>query len=157
MNCKSVQTYLSAYLDGELSGHECLQIRDHLCGCADCRSEETQLRSLKQMLRGLPTYTPSEGFEDRLVANVIRRTERRSIFTLGLDWRFASGLAGLAAIAAFALFKVTEPRMPNSDSTPTTAIRGKFDKDYARDQLFLAGNDPLNGDRFAIPSSYGKD
>ncbi|MBC8065376.1 MAG: zf-HC2 domain-containing protein, partial [Chlorobia bacterium] len=45
MNCKSVQIYLSAYLDGELSGQECLQVREHLGGCKDCRAEEQQLRS----------------------------------------------------------------------------------------------------------------
>ena len=107
MNCKSVQIYLSAYLDGELRGPESLQVREHLSACSECRAEELQLRALKQMLQGLPTYTPAQDFEDRLVANVMRRAEkRRSIFTFNLNWRVTGALVGAASIAAFGMFRL---------------------------------------------------
>jgi predicted anti-sigma-YlaC factor YlaD len=158
MNCKSVQIYLSAYLDGELCGHECLQIREHLCGCRECREEELQLRSLKSMLRGLPTYAPTEGFEDRLVANVISRAERRSMLPWNLDWRVASGLAVAAAVAAFTLFQITERRMPDGThtETPVAKLNG-IELDLAQDQWFMSSNDPLNGNRFPIPVAHDKD
>jgi predicted anti-sigma-YlaC factor YlaD len=158
MNCKSVQIYLSAYLDGELGGQECLQVREHLCGCRDCRAEEQQLRSLKQMLRGLPTYTPSHDFEDRLVANVMDKAEGRRVFAWNLNWRLASGLAACAALAAFGLFQITERRVPSSpnEAAPSLAQRDMFERDYSRDQLFMSGNDPLSGNRFAVPTGYDK-
>ena len=157
MNCKSVQTFLSAYMDGELCGHEGLAIREHLSACRECRAEEENLRMLKQLLRGLPSYQPSRDFEDRLVANVIQKAERRPLFTWNLDWRVAGGLAAAAAIAAFALFQLTERRVPSAESQIPMAQRDAFDRDFTRDQMFMAGNDPLSGNRFVIPASYGKD
>lgn len=154
MNCKSVQLYLSAYLDGELSGQECLQVREHLCGCKDCREEEQQLRSLKHMLRGLPCYTPTQGFEDRLVSNVMRKSERRRVLAWNIDWRLAGGFAAAATIAAFALLQATERRVPAADTQPMVR---RDDLDMMRDQLFMAGNDPLSGNRFAVPTIHGKE
>lgn len=152
MNCKSVQTYLSAYLDGELSGQECLLVRDHLSSCPDCRCEEQQYRSLKQMLRGLPTYDPSQGFEDRLVSHVMAKSQpNRSGWNW--NWRMASGLAAAAALAAFALIQATERRVPSANSIPL-ARQDREDFDIARDQLFMSGNDPLSGNRFAIPTVH---
>lgn len=156
MNCKSVQIYLSAYLDGELCGQECLQVREHLCGCAECRAEEQQLRSLKHMLRGLPNHSPSVGFEDRLVANVMSKSQRSSIFALNLNWRLASGLAAVSMIAAFGLFQLTERRVPSSDSAPSMAKLDAMESDLRGDQIFMAGNDPLSSNRFASYPSYGK-
>jgi predicted anti-sigma-YlaC factor YlaD len=154
MNCKSVQIYLSAYLDGELRGPESLQVREHLGSCSDCRAEESQLRALKQMLQGLPTYAPAKDFEDRLVENVMRRAEkRRRVFTFNLDWKLTSALVATASIAAIALFQVTERSVPSHDA-PATAVK---EMDFSHDQMFMAGGDPLSGTRYAISSAYGKD
>lgn len=156
MNCKSAQTYLSAYLDGELSGQESLQMRDHLSHCRECQAEELQLRTLKQMLRGLPLYEPTEGFEDRLVSQVMRTSERKRRFTLsfGPSLRFAGGLAAVAIIAGFGLVKLTERRVPTATPQPTARLDGA-DYEFTRDQMFMAGNDPLSGNRFVVPTSYG--
>lgn len=155
MNCKSVQNYLSAYLDGELCGHESLEVRQHLSDCYECSAEERQLRALKQMLQGLPTYHPQDGFEDRLIATVISKPARRPLFALNLDWRLATGLAAVSAIAAFAVVKVTERQVPSSD-TSSIASRDPFEYDLARDQLFMAGHDPLGGG-FVSFASNGQD
>jgi predicted anti-sigma-YlaC factor YlaD len=156
MNCKSVQIYLSAYLDGELRGPESLQVREHLGACSECRAEEQQLRALKQMLQGLPTYTPAQDFEDRLVANVMRRTERRRrIFTFNLDWRLTGALVGAASVAAFGLFQITERNVPSPSSGEPTAVAKEMD--FSRDQMLMAGSDPLSGARYAVYPSYAKD
>jgi predicted anti-sigma-YlaC factor YlaD len=153
MNCKSVQTYLSAYLDGELGGQESLRVREHLGGCVECRDEEQHLRSLKHILRGLPTYAPSAEFESRLVAHVMARPQSRSILSLRFNWRWAGGLVVATAIGAFLLIQATERRVPSAESIPMA--RGNRDSyDYARDQIFMAGNDPLSGSRFPIPISH---
>jgi len=114
--------------------------------------EERQLRTLKQMLRGLPIYAPSDDFENRLVANVARKTEHRQIFKLklGFDWRLAAGFAATAALAMLVVVRVTERHVPRSE--PTT--QDGYAEEIRRDQMFAAGNDPLNGSRFAVPTSY---
>lgn len=150
MNCKSVQAYLSAYLDGELSGHESIVVRDHLGRCPDCRAEEQQLRSLKHLLQGLPTYQPSPDFEDRLVSRV-RGADSVRRYRFQIDWRLAGGFAMASALAAFAVFK--SGASPIEPANPTAIARmDGISLDLARDQLFMAGNDPLSGNRFA---SYG--
>lgn len=155
MNCKSVQTYLSAYLDGELSGRECLDVRDHLNHCAECGAEERQLRTLKQMLRGLPMYTPSEDFENRLVSHVVAKQERRRVgkLNIGFDWRLVSGFAAAAALATLVMLRATEPQAPPSTkggSNDGVAL------EISRDQFVAAGNDPLSGSHYAVPISYAK-
>ena len=153
MNCKSVQAYLSAYLDGELNGTERLDIRQHLHECSECQAEEQQLKVLKQMLRGLPTYTPSEDFEERLVKNVVQVQEqkRTSRFSLGLDWRFVAGFAATAALATFAMLQVTGRPGPD---TANATVNDTLASEIGRDQMFIAGNDPLSGNRFAVPTTY---
>ncbi len=156
MNCKSVQIYLSAYLDGELCGQECLQVRDHLSGCSDCRAEEQHLRSLKHLLRGLPNYRPSEGFEDRLVSTVMNRTERKSIFAFNLNWSMAAGVAAVSVLAAFGVFRLTDRSMSSAGSAEPSARLNELERDIYHDQMFMAGNDPLSSNRFASFPTHGK-
>ncbi|MBC8063265.1 MAG: hypothetical protein H7Y17_00420 [Chlorobia bacterium] len=66
----------------------------------------------------------------------------------------AGGFAAAAAIAAFTLFQATERRVPAADTQPMVR---RDDLDMMRDQLFMAGNDPLSGNRFAVPTVHGKE
>ena len=63
MNCRRVNALLSAYLDGELTGFEMLQIRDHIARCSDCREEQESLQSIKSMLAALPQHDPDPTFK----------------------------------------------------------------------------------------------
>ena len=156
MNCKSVQAYLSAYLDGELCGHESIAVRDHLGRCTECRVEEQQLRALKHLLQGLPSYQPAPGFEDRLVENV-RNFEVRRRFSLRLDWKVASGFAMASALAALAMLRTTGQGPVASPDPKSIAKMDSISLDMTRDQLFISGNDPLSGNRFASYGTYGED
>ncbi|MBV9379576.1 MAG: zf-HC2 domain-containing protein [Streptosporangiaceae bacterium] len=51
--------YLSALIDGELTGAELDRASAHLAGCAECRAEAAGLRELKRELRGLAA-TPAD-------------------------------------------------------------------------------------------------
>lgn len=155
MNCKSAQAYLSAYLDGELSGQESLSIREHLGECVECREEEQQLRSLKQMLRGLPLNAPSESFEDRLVQQVIARTESRPSRIFVWNWRLAGGLVAASLVVGLGIMKITERRVPSANAQPMVHL-DSADFEFSRDQQFMAGNDPLSGSRFVVPTAYGR-
>jgi anti-sigma factor RsiW len=111
MNCNSVQTRLSAYLDRELSGNELLELRAHLAECRECRTEETELRNLKLMLGGLEAPQPSDDLCDRLCCAVLqeaRKSEQR------WSWRkplvtFAS-VAAVSMLATFFILSVQAPK-----------------------------------------------
>ncbi|MGI6295913.1 MAG: anti-sigma factor family protein [Armatimonadota bacterium] len=58
MNCRRVVNLISAYVDGELTGAEMLDIRSHLRECPDCAEEYESIRATKLMVARLNTITP---------------------------------------------------------------------------------------------------
>jgi anti-sigma factor RsiW len=60
---------LSALVDSELDGAERDRAHAHLASCERCRAEATELRALKQKLRGLMSQPPAEeAMTSRLIA-----------------------------------------------------------------------------------------
>jgi anti-sigma factor RsiW len=57
---------LSAYLDGELSRDDRLDVDAHLQVCPECRSDLEAERDVRQLLRELPPVDPHFGFYERL-------------------------------------------------------------------------------------------
>ncbi|MCX7924324.1 MAG: anti-sigma factor [Fimbriimonadales bacterium] len=102
MNCRYVQSRLSAYLDVELSGAEQQQIRSHLEQCIECSCELESLRRTKQLLRQMPIVVPSSGPEHLLlrVRHSTHAPRRATVFTWRAPrwWQFAGGFALAAAI-----------------------------------------------------------
>jgi hypothetical protein len=80
---------LSALLDGELPVAEELMARQHLAGCDRCQEEFVEVTSARALVRGLGEVEPPQGYTDR----VVRRVQRRSQQRLGL-----LGLLGLAVV-----------------------------------------------------------
>ena len=71
MNCREVQEYLSAWLDGEVPEGLHQRLADHLAGCPDCRAELAVLERLDSALAGLEAPVPRD-----LAAKVRRRLPR---------------------------------------------------------------------------------
>ena len=148
MNCNSVQTRLSAYLDRELSGHELLELRAHLADCRECRIEETELRNLKMMLGGLEAPAPSEDLADRLCCAVLQEAEKSETRR---NWRkpaftFAS-VAAASMIATFFIFSLrstTKTIQPGQDIT----------FDVARHQAYDVAGDPMGAPIVSV-ANYG--
>ena len=95
---KACGVRLSAYLDGELSAAEMLQVAEHLRGCEACAAElaELQLVSLKlKSAPGGPAISPMT--MHRLHLAVDRAAETARFRSLE---RVAGGLAALAACLA---------------------------------------------------------
>jgi anti-sigma factor RsiW len=150
MNCKAVQTRLSAYLDRELTGEELLQLRAHLATCSECKSEENELRMLKSMLGQLPAPQPTEDLADRLCLAVLKNAKRES---QRWTWKrsfvtFASVAAASMAATFFFLSLKSEPIKPTVRQTPDMAY------DVAQDQLYQAGGDPTLGAPVVPVSNY---
>ena len=103
MNCRYVESRLSCYVDGELTGREMLVIREHLAGCAECDRQVQQYARLKQLLGSLVAPEARPGFEDELVGLVLKGDQRQmsvwdriceSARTNILSW--SVGFAGVA-------------------------------------------------------------
>ena len=57
-----LQELLSAYIDGEASNSEVIEVEEHLSGCDECRIELDSLRATVDLLRGLPQFDVPRSF-----------------------------------------------------------------------------------------------
>ena len=76
MNCRRVNSLLSAYLDAELTGEEMLAVRSHLGYCPDCQMEHEALLQTKRLLTSLAMRTPRAELESLLVMEIERESRR---------------------------------------------------------------------------------
>jgi len=125
MNCRYVQSRLSAYLDFELSGDEQQLIRSHLEECIECSCEFESLRRTKQLLRRMPVVKPRTGPEQVLLR--VRQAQPaapRPAWGIRWHpprtWQYAGGLVLAAAILFWGRSKDSEtPTM--TTASPTTS------------------------------------
>jgi anti-sigma factor RsiW len=61
---------MSAYVDGELTGVEMLEIRRHLNECTECAEEYESTRFTKQMIFRLATVKPREDLVTSILTNL---------------------------------------------------------------------------------------
>ena len=70
MNCHRLVSLLSAYIDGELTGVEMIEIRRHLDGCRACQDELDDLRAVKRLVGRLQPAQPSVDLPTRICARL---------------------------------------------------------------------------------------
>ena len=131
MSCNTVQAKLSAYLDGEISGVEMQQIRQHVNACASCQEEFNTLRSVQSALRDLPA-TPEP--PDFLVEKI-----HRSVAASRPSYLRLAFLVAVPALC-WAIFVSTRPDHEKIQDRDLI-INRQLDKD----QIFDAGSDPTTG------------
>ncbi len=68
MNCRRISSLISAYIDGELTGEEMLEIRRHLHDCGSCQEQYESLRDTKQAIAHLAYAEPRSGLAERISA-----------------------------------------------------------------------------------------
>ena len=71
LTCARARVLLESYVDGELERNDpgaALALREHLAGCADCRLQHDQTKSIPFRLKALSSPRPRETF----VAEVLR-------------------------------------------------------------------------------------
>ena len=146
MNCKSVESRLSAYVDSELPGEEMLEIRDHLRCCLCCRQEETDLRSLKRLMEHLEDAEPPAGFEERLTAAVLCcRGEKRQPSQLA-SFVFLVGVAGGTMLATLFVLGTFTGRSQVADSPPRgPSLQRGIAFEVQRDMVTSSIDDPASG------------
>jgi hypothetical protein len=118
MNCRYVQSRLSAYLDCELSGAEQQQIRSHLEVCIECSCEFESLRRTKQLLRQMPVVKP-RSCPEQVLLRVRHSPPVASRPLFGVRWhapRFWQYAGGLALASALIFWGRSE----DPETTPLT-------------------------------------
>ncbi len=115
MNCRYVQSRLSAYVDMELSGHDQQQIRAHLEQCLECSCEYERLRKVKLLLRQLPSVSPTR--DAQAVWLYIRQntqvSPKRALIQFSWQgvswWRIAGSVAAIGALFWWSQLPETNP------------------------------------------------
>ncbi len=106
------ETWLSAYLDDELSPADASAVRGHLAGCPVCRQHLADFKAIDEMTRTLPNLEPSDGFERTFWSKVAILEEKRKIPSwlayLLSGWRPIL-VGGLTAGLVAGIFALTNP------------------------------------------------
>jgi len=148
MNCKNVQSLLSAFIDEELSGREMLDIREHLAECNDCSEELRCVLGVKRMLCASAVPEPSPGFEDRLVSRVLAAAPapvEKKISLISL-----TGIAAASMLVTMLLLNSMH-REP-----PATAQVDAIPYDLMRQARAIDAIDRMGGSSLYIPTSSGR-
>jgi anti-sigma factor RsiW len=114
MNCRRVSSLISAYIDGELTGVEMLEIRIHIDDCRPCKLQYESLRYTKQILSNLTYAQPKAGLDKRISSRLdeIRVPRYQRIWTrvmTGGRRRFTPVTAGCVTLGAVLAILITTP------------------------------------------------
>lgn len=110
---------LSAYMDQALSHHGMARVRRHVENCAVCRDKVAALQQADEMIRLLPEFSPSAGFDTTFWSKVawVDADRRKTFWPFSWMERFLLGwrpvlAAGLTAgvVAGFFLCIRPDPR-----------------------------------------------
>jgi hypothetical protein len=174
MNCRYVESRLSCYVDGELTGREMLLIREHLASCPECDHQVQEFASMKQVLGSLQTPLVRSGFEDELVTKVLGHCLPqpslwdRVVCAITRGNAFSWGLGAVGVIAAVAILFTPEHQnlftKGTSAPSPAAAMAGDQkpyilpspdDGDLNRFQFDHSGSRDVTGP--PIPLSFETD
>ena len=131
VNCRRVNSLLSAYLDAELTGVEMLEIRAHTDACASCRAEIESLRATKRLLSSLRSRVPRQEFEALLCSEAERASHPLYRFQSSwlLAWREgvvvfprSRPLAATAALSLAGLLLATASLETPRERAPRAAL-----------------------------------
>ncbi len=123
------ETWISAFMDGELTPQRADAMADHLAGCHGCKAKYEALTGLDQLLQSLPELKPSEQFERTFWKKVADWEENRSRRRLA-DW-FKRGwrtvLAGSLALFILVFVSVFQGRFTRSLSPEEIILAEQMD------------------------------
>lgn len=131
MSCNNIQSKLSAYVDGEMSGYDMQDLRAHVNNCKDCQAELYGIKAVQSILREMPaTPEPPSMIELKLEKRV--RAYRSNYLRL----------AFFLAVPAVCLVAISYLRPNNPKVEDRDLI---INRQLSNDQIFDAGNDSTSG------------
>jgi len=115
-----IELYLSAEVDGEVTGPERQAVIAHLADCTDCRQSVTTERALKSLVRQeLPILAAPPDLRHSIIAALDRETARTIVKPARITRRplwvgSIAALAAAAAVIAVIMIRGMAPPPPNS-------------------------------------------
>jgi hypothetical protein len=131
MSCNSIQSKLSAYIDGEMSGYDMQDLRAHVNNCKDCQAELYGLKAVQSILREMPaTPEPPSMVEIKLEKRV--KAYRSNFFRLAFLLTVPA-----ACMIAISYMRPNPPKVEDRDVI--------INRQLSNDQIFDAGSDSTSG------------
>ncbi len=115
MNCRSVESLFSSYVEDEISQEERRNLEAHLMGCRRCSLALREVRATMSMLERMPVVEPSAHFDEDIYAKIrsgegLRPGVREMILELLSPLRLRplpmAGAGAAAVVVAFLLSPV---------------------------------------------------
>lgn len=122
---------VSAYLDGELSGAERVQLRDHLAGCGRCARELEETQQVRAMVRSLPVIELPVGLVPE-ADPVVVPLRRNKGFLVG-----AAAAVVALVVAAAALFAPQPQALSVEDLSSRFGARVSLDPAFGPAKVVL--------------------
>jgi anti-sigma factor RsiW len=127
VTCETVERDVDAYIDRELDAAADRELRDHLTGCALCRSRVAERQALSRLVRALP-YHPAP---DHVRARVSRPATRTVTTQRVIAWAAAAAVI-IAIGSGVTLVRLATAR---ADSTVEQVVDGHV-RSLMGDHLF---------------------
>lgn len=97
MNCKEAIPWMHEYLDGDLTGPEAKELKEHLIACRACCAIFGQLERTEALVRSLAPVTVPDDLTAKIMSRIPNPRRRSAMF------RWARRHPAMAVAAVFAL------------------------------------------------------
>jgi hypothetical protein len=173
MSCLDVRRVIDAYVDGELTGAQRLQVGSHLAGCSVCAQEESELRDLGEMLRGAARLRPTPVDELKgLAGGVVSRIGAEAQQSFGAKWSrvfedwhwvaIGSGACSAAFVSAVlvfaALYSPTTQARQMNEKVGTLCLMAVPEDGQGKPVMFEYESElgtARSGSACSVPASFG--
>ncbi|GEM_PF-3410334 len=127
MNCRKVQSYLSTYSEGSLSPDTLGEMEVHIRNCKSCEREKFYLEEILVAARSMPTKSPPEDFNLKLMNRIYAEQNRPSESYLPMpvvSWirRPVGWVSTLATVTVAALITIVFMQKPSG--SPDMPLQG---------------------------------
>ena len=118
-DCSRMEEQLSAYIDGELSAGEAMQLERHLAGCRDCAALLADLRRTKDLVGKVEEIEPPPLFTQKIMAGVRAEAEpprgliQKLFRPIHIKIPLEALAACLVAVLAVYIYNATGPETAN--------------------------------------------
>lgn len=109
--CDEMFFIMNLVLDGENNPQQQRQLDDHCATCPHCTALYEELCQMQIAMGNLEEMAPSEGFKDRVLAQIATEKHHKAV-PLRRQWR---GVAGLAACLALSFGLMQSGLLPSID------------------------------------------
>lgn len=108
-DCKSVNSYISALIDGELKGRKANKVKNHLEACKRCRQEFEIVSALKPIAKKVRIEKAPLYLKSRIINSIEESEEKKSFIDIFSAWNLkpvytASAVAALLLLAIIPLY-----------------------------------------------------